>query len=135
MSGIFLDSNVLIYAVLPTDARSATAQGLLAAGGTISVQVLNEFASVAKRKLQRSWPEIVQALADIRLLCPTPLPLTAATHGAALGLADRHGFSFYDALIVASALEGGCTTLLTEDMQDGLVVAGRLTLRNPFKPG
>ncbi len=135
MSGAFLDSNVLVYAVLPADARSVTAQGLLAAGGTISVQVLNEFAHVARRKLQRSWPEITQALTDIRLLCPPPLALTAATHGTALTLADRHGFSFYDALIVASALEGRCTTLLTEDMQDGLVVAGRLTLHNPFKPG
>ncbi len=129
----FLDSNILVYAALQPDWRSETAREMMAAGGVISVQVLNEFANVAWRKLRRSWPEIRQALADIRLLFPPPLPLTAATHEAALAMAARHGFSFYDALIVASALEAGCTTLLSEDMQDGLVVEGRLTLRNPFR--
>ena len=87
----FLDSDILVYAALQPDWRSETARELLAAGGVISVQVLNEFANVARRKLRRPWPEIRQALADIRLLCPPPLPLTAATHEAALAMAVRHG--------------------------------------------
>ncbi len=130
----FLDSDILVYAALQPDWRSETARELLAAGGVISVQVLNEFANVARRKLRRPWPEMIRrALADLRLLCPPPLPLTAATHEAALAMAVRHGFSFYDALIVASALEAGCTTLLSEDMRDNLVIGERLTLRNPFR--
>ena len=98
----------------------------------ISVQVLNEFASVARRKLKFSWLEITTALAALRELCAAPVPLTVATHDAAAALAARYGFAFYDAVIVASALEAGCTTLMSEDMQDGLVVEARLTVRNPF---
>ena len=134
MSGtVFLDSTVLIYAALQPDPRSKVAQDLLAQGGRISVQVLNEFANVARRKLRRPWPEVARALADIRALCPAPLPLTVATHEAALVLAARYGFAFYDALIIASALEAGCPSLLSEDMQDGQVIEERLTIRNPFR--
>ncbi len=132
--GAFLDTNLLVYAALQPDARSDRARALLAAGGVISVQVLNEFANVARRKLRRPWPEVKQALADIRSLCPPPLPITLATHEAALGIADRFGYRFYDGLIIASALEARCATLLSEDMQDGQVVEGKLTIRNPFLP-
>jgi predicted nucleic acid-binding protein len=78
---------------------------------------------------------VTDALASIRACCPPPRPLTLATHEAALGLAERHGFQVYDALIVAAALEAGCGTLFSEDMQDGRVVEGRLTIRNPFAAG
>lgn len=131
--GAFLDTNLLVYAALQPDARSDRARALLAEGGTISVQVLNEFADVARRKLNRPWPEVRQALADVRALCPPPLPITLATHEAALGIAARLGYRFHDSLIIASALEAGCATLLSENMQDGQVVEGRLTIRDPFR--
>lgn len=130
----FLDTNVLLYAALQQDARSEAARGLLAQGGVISVQVLNEFVAVARRKLRYPWPEIRQALAAIRTLCRPPRPLDLATHEAALALAERYGFSLYDALIVAAALEAGCATLLSEDLQHGQMIDGRLTIRNPFRP-
>lgn len=133
MSGAFLDSNVLLYTLSTNDPRQTTAIRVVAQGGTISVQVLNEFASVAYRKLKLSWPEVERALAAVRALCPPPRPLTLATHEAAVALASRHGLAFYDALIVASALEAGCATLLSEDMQDGRVIEGRLTIRDPFR--
>ncbi|MBN9561726.1 MAG: PIN domain-containing protein [Alphaproteobacteria bacterium] len=133
MSGkAFFDTNVLVYATAEHDARWPMATALLAGGGAISTQVLNEFASVARRKLKWSWPEIRDGLAGFQILCPNPLPLTVATHDAALVIAERDGVAFYDALIVASALEAGCSTLFTEDMQDGRRIAGRLTIRNPF---
>jgi len=128
----FLDTNVLLYAALQPDGRSDAARAVLARGGVVSVQVLNEFAAVARRKLRRPWPEVRQALAAIRALCRPPLALTLDTHDAALGIAERHGFQLWDALIIASALEAGCATLLSEDLQDGQVVEGRLTIRNPF---
>ena len=132
---VFLDTNILVYAALQPDPRSDTARGLLAQRGMISVQVLNEFAHVANRKLRRSWPEIVRALGAIRVLCPPPLPITAVTHEAALAIAGRTGYAIYDALIIASALEAGCATLLSEDLQDGQLIDGRLTVRNPFGKG
>jgi predicted nucleic acid-binding protein len=131
--GAFFDTNLLVYAALQPDPRSDRARDLLARGGVVSVQVLNEFANVARRKLGRPWPEVKQALADIRALCPPPLPLTVATHEAALGVAERLGYRLYDSLIMASALEAGCATLYSEDMQDGQVVEGRLTIRDPFR--
>ena len=129
----FFDTNLLVCAALRPDARSDRARSLLVEGGVVSVQVLDEFANVARRKLRRPWPEVRQALADIRALCRPPLPITLATHEAALGIADRLGYRFYDSLVIASALEAGCATLLSEDLRDGQVVEGRLTLRDPFR--
>lgn len=128
----FLDTNILVYAAVPGDWRHPVASGLLTGGGAVSVQVLNEFASVGSRKLKWPWPRISAALAEFRVLLPSPLPLTAATHETALTLAQQDSLAFHDALIVASALGAGCATLLTEDMQDGRVIAGRLRIRNPF---
>jgi predicted nucleic acid-binding protein len=133
MSGrAFFDTNVLVYAIGQHDARTPTAEALLSRGGLISVQVLNELAAVAHRKLRMSWPEVTEALAAIRILCPSPIPITAETHDAALRLAGQHGFHIYDALIVAAALEADCAMLYTEDLQSGQVIDGRLTMHNPF---
>jgi predicted nucleic acid-binding protein len=128
----FLDTNVLVYATVTDDPRAAIAMALLEQGGTISVQVLNEFTNTAIRKLKRSWSDVTAALAAFRLLLPSLLPITVAMHEAALEMAQRDRVSFYDALIVAAALEAGCSTLLSEDMQHGRVIDGRLTIQNPF---
>ena len=135
MAGEFLDSNVLVYA-FTDDARAATAQALLDRGCTISVQGLNEFVNVARRKLGHSWDEIRAALAVIRDLCPIVVPIGLDTHEAALRLAERYGFAMFDALMVATASKAGCTTLWSEDMQDGMLIDGKLRIVNPFRaPG
>jgi predicted nucleic acid-binding protein len=72
------------------------------------------------------------ALADIRILCPAPVPTTVAVHESALTLAARLGFNFYDALIVAAALDAKCNLLYSEDLHDGQVIEERLAIRNPF---
>ena len=128
----FLDTNILIYA-FTADPRVAAAQDLLARGCTISVQGLNEFANVARRKLGMSWDEVRDALAAIRTLCPTILPIDLYTHAAALGIAERHGYAFFDAMVVAAALQCGSTTLWSEDMQHGMMIDGRLRIANPFR--
>jgi predicted nucleic acid-binding protein len=104
---------------------------LLEAGGTISVQVLNEFVAVARRKLKLDWRQIASLIAVARRICGPAVPLTQETHDHARQIAERYRLSFYDALIVATALSAGCTTLWSEDMQDGLAIEG-LTIRNPF---
>ncbi len=129
---VFFDTNVLVYTIGQHDDRTPVADALLSGGGVISVQVLNELAAVARKKLGMSWPDVTEALDAIKVLCPAPLPITTDTHDAALRLASQYGFHIYDALIVSSALEAGCDTLFTEDMQSGQVIDGRLTLRNPF---
>ncbi|HEY2544540.1 MAG TPA: PIN domain-containing protein [Candidatus Acidoferrum sp.] len=128
----FLDTNVLIYAVAKGDPRSAQAEHLLASGGILSVQILNEFVSVARRKILMPWSDVLEALDAFRVLCPSPLPITVEMHEAALKIAEQHGYNIYDALVVAAALEAGCATLYSEDLQDGQTIDGRITVRNPF---
>jgi predicted nucleic acid-binding protein len=128
----FLDTNVLIYAFVKDDARQEIARKLLADGGAIGVQTLNEFVAVAKGKLHMSWEEVMAALAIIRVLCTLTVPLTLKTHEAAVRIAARHGYRIYDSLIIAAALEAGCNVLYSEDMRDGHVLQG-LAIRNPFR--
>jgi predicted nucleic acid-binding protein len=134
MSGkVFFDTNVLIYAMALGDPRRDRAQQLLAHGGMVSVQVLNEFAAVARRKMRMPWEDVVEALHTIRVLCPSPAPITLDMHEAALKIAQQYGFGIYDALVASSALAAKCTILYSEDIQDGQVIDHRLTIRNPFK--
>jgi len=129
---VFFDTNVLIYAVAHDDPRSTQAEELLAAGGILSVQILNEFASVARQKILMSWSDVTEALDAFQVLCPSPLPITMEMHEAALKIAEKHGYNIYDALVVSAALEAGCTTLYSKDLHDGQTIDGQLTIRNPF---
>ncbi|CAG1770529.1 hypothetical protein BAC2_01114 [uncultured bacterium] len=113
---LFFDTNVLLYLLSADVAKADRAESLIAGGGVISVQVLNEFASVAVRKHALSYAEIRDALEPIRTVCKL-VPLTAETHELGLRLAERYGFSVYDAMIVAAALLAGCGTLYSEDMR------------------
>ncbi|HYK35999.1 PIN domain-containing protein [Alloacidobacterium sp.] len=127
----FFDTTVLIYAISEGDRRAEIAEKLLIRGGFISVQVLNEFVAVARRKLKMQWKQITEGLDAIRSLCGKPTPLTIRTHQAALAIAAKYGYQIYDALILAAAVEAKCDTLYSEDMQDGQKIGG-LTIRNPF---
>jgi predicted nucleic acid-binding protein len=127
----FFDTNVLIYAFAAGDKRSARAEALLAEGGVIGVQVLNEFTNVTRRKLRWEWPEVEAALAIILELTGAVRPLTAEIHSEAVKLARDNTLSFYDALIVAAAADAGCRVLLTEDLQHGRKFGG-VTIQDPF---
>jgi len=130
MRSVFFDTNVVLY-LLSADAHKAdVAEALLARGGVVSVQVLNEATSVCRRKLKLPWPE-VHGLLDAVKACCTVVPLSLAAHERALQLAERFQLSLYDALICASAQEVDAEVLYTEDLQDGLVLGG-LQVRNPF---
>ncbi len=127
----FFDTNVLLYLLSGDAVKADRAEAVLARGGTISVQVLNEFAAVAARKLGLSYSEIREVLEPVRAVCAV-VPVTLETHDLGLQIAERYGFSLYDALIVAAALLAGCATLYSEDLQDGQTIDGRLVVRNPF---
>jgi predicted nucleic acid-binding protein len=133
IASVFFDTNIFVYAVVQDDLRSQKAEELIAEGGTVSVQVLNEFADVVRRKARMPWDEVRFAMENIKALCPDPLPITLDTHEEALTIAEKYGYRIYDALIVASALEARCAVLYSEDMQDGQVIDHRLTIRNPFR--
>jgi predicted nucleic acid-binding protein len=129
---VFFDTNVLIYALAKDDPRTARAQELLDAGGLISVQILNEFASVARRKMLFSWREVEEALTAIRDLCPDPLPITIEIHQQAVYVAQKYEYGVYDALVIAAAMSAHCTVLYSEDFPGGQMIERVLRIRNPF---
>ena len=126
----FFDTNVLLYLLSKDAAKADRAEALLASGGVVSIQVLNEFASVASRKLAMTIPEIREILSTIQGVCIVK-PLDIETHKRGLELAERYGFSIYDGMIVAAAVRAECTILYTEDLQQGQMIA-KLQIRNPF---
>lgn len=127
----FIDTNILVYSVATNDRRFVAAREVLSAGGTISVQVLNEFANVLSRKVRWDWPRIGEQIEQFKIIFDDIVPLTFEMHASALRIAERYKIAFYDALLIAAAIAGKCDTLLTEDMQHGAVIEG-ITIRNPF---
>jgi predicted nucleic acid-binding protein len=128
----FFDTSVLLY-LLSGDYRKADrVEQLLSDRGTISVQVLNEFAAVALRKLRMQLGDIREILNTVRAVCQVEA-VTVATHDRGLAVNERYGFSLYESLIVSSALMAGSQVLYSEDLQDGQVIDGQLRVSNPFR--
>ncbi len=132
MPASFFDTNILVYLASGDAAKADRAEASIAAGGAISVQVLNELANVARRKMQMSWAETRAFLSMLRGLLAVH-PVTLETHETGLELAERYGLSTYDAIIAASALHAGCDTLWSEDMQHGMTLREGLRIVNPFR--
>jgi predicted nucleic acid-binding protein len=130
-SDAFFDTNVLLYLLSEEVAKADRVEELLKAGGIISVQVLNEFAAVAVRKLAMRVAEIKEILAIIRAVCSVH-PLDVETHELGLELAERYRYSIYDSMIIASALRAGCLTVFSEDFQHGQKI-DRLMIVDPFR--
>jgi len=132
MPGSFFDTNVLVYLASGEPAKADRAEAIVGDGGTISVQVLNELADVARRKMRLSWAETHALLSMLRGLLDVH-PITVEIHETGLALAERYNLSTYDAMIAASALLAECDTLWSEDMQDGMTIEKRLLIANPFR--
>ena len=131
MAGRFIDTNIVIYLTSGDAVKANRAEEIIVEGSTVSVQVLNEVANVARRKMRLGWPEtrqildLLSALVDVRTL-------TTEVHDVGVDLAERYDLSIYDAMIMASALEADCDLLYSEDMQHGMRINDRLTIVNPF---
>jgi predicted nucleic acid-binding protein len=132
MPGNFFDTNILLYLASGEPAKADRAQAILSEGGDISVQVLNEVATVARRKMRMTWQDTHEFLLTLRALL-TVHDVTIETHESGLALAERYTLSIYDAMIAASAIEAGCDILWSEDMQHGMVLAKGLRIVNPFR--
>ena len=131
MPGSFLDSNIVLYLASEDPPKADRAQELVAEGGTISVHVLNEIGNISRRKMGLSWAETRYFLLMIRGLLKVE-PITIEIHDVGISLAERYRLSVYDSMIVSAALSAECDTLLSEDLQDGLLINGRLRVLNPF---
>lgn len=132
MPDSFFDSNVLLYVAGSDATKAARAETLIADGGMISVQVLNEITNVARRKMQLDWHDLHVPLDSFKSLLDV-VALTVEIHAFGLAIAERYKLSTYDAMIAAAAFDAGCSTLWSEDMQDGFLIEDRLRIRNPFR--
>ena len=128
----FVDTNVIVYQYTH-DERGITSEALFEQFDIcISVQVLNEFTDVARKKLKFSWAKIDDAVDAVSEASALIVSLTIAEHHKARELSAKYQLSIYGACIIACALKAGCDTLFSEDMHDGMVIENRLTIRNPF---
>ena len=98
----------------------------------LSVQVLNEYVSTARRKFRRDWEQIASDLELLRQTVDDIRPVDDDANREAVRIAGRYKISIYDAVLIAVALANGATTLYSEDMHHGLVIDGKLTIINPF---
>jgi predicted nucleic acid-binding protein len=130
MAKPFIDSNVVLYLFSSDTVKADRAESLLQSGGLISVQVLNEVASVCLRKLKMTWEDIDTVLETLKSTCEV-LPVTLAAHEKAVGLAKRFQISLYDANIVATAILCGADKLFSEDLHKGMSMES-VTVVNPF---
>ena len=134
----FLDSNVIVYAMAPSDpfkfkaARDILGTAVESRRGVISAQVLGETFDTLTRKVSNPLSREA-ALASLRTLaCLRVVPLTGDLVFRAIELQGEHQLSYWDALIVAAAEGADCATLWSEDLSDGRVY-GTVTVRNPFR--
>ncbi len=127
----FFDTSVLLYLLSGDAAKADRVETLLSARGAVSVQVLNEFAVVALRKLKMPLNEIREILDTIRAVCAVE-PITVETHDRGLAVFERYGFSLYDSMLVAAALIAGAKIIYSEDLQHGQVIDNQLRVINPF---
>ncbi len=130
----FVDTNILVYSLLAEQApaKHAIAVSLLAEGGfLISTQVVNEMASVLRSKAKISERELLRIVEDLFSLFDV-VESNSDDILTAFDLRARYNFSYWDSLMVATALRSGADDFLTEDLQDGLVIDDPLMIRNPF---
>lgn len=127
---VFFDTNVVLYLLSADAVLAARSEKLLASGGVVSVQVLNEVASVTSKKLRMTWFEIGEVLAGVRAACDV-VPLTEEAHTLGLAIAESHKLSVYDAMIWSAATLADCSILYSQDMQHGMKIRNTL-LQNPF---
>ena len=131
---VFLDTNILIYMYAKDDEnKRKVAQQVLDDNICLtSIQVLNEISNVLSKKFLLSTMQILSILDNIEMVCDDALPVQRETINTALRIKDRYGFSFFDCLMLASAIEGNCHVIFTEDMSDGQIINETLKIVNPF---
>jgi predicted nucleic acid-binding protein len=127
----FFDTNVLVYSLDPDLDKASIALSKIREGGFVSTQVLNEFISIARRKLKVKWPEVRQALANFESTLTTNA-VSIEAQKRAVDIAETTGFNIYDALHLACAEEASCSFFVSEDLSHGQRVGG-VTVLNPFR--
>ena len=130
----FIDTNVLIYCHSDIDQKKQdVARSIINEDNIyISIQVLNEFINAFYKKFKTDWDTVIQITGEAEENLLVHINDTS-TINIACQIAKKYQYSYYDSQIIAAALQCGCKTLYSEDMQDGQVIENSLTIINPFK--
>jgi predicted nucleic acid-binding protein len=135
----FLDTNIFVYGLLSSEplkkqrALQLIETALGSHQGCISYQVMQEFANVSTRKFaQRFTAEQCSQFIDAAMQPLNRVASSAELLHSALQLQSQTAYGFYDSLVIASALQAGCDTLYTEDLQHHQLINGSLRVVNPF---
>jgi len=131
---VFIDTNIVVYSLGENSLKAHQAAPLFVGLPTISTQVVSETANVAAKRLGLKAVELRKLITVLESMCKVEIVSLSTIHKA-LDVHDRYRFSWYDSLIIASALESGCKILYTEDMQHGQIIEGALMIQNPFLAG
>jgi len=131
---VFLDTNILIYLYSESELekREVAYQILNGRYCVTSLQAFNEASNVWFKKFGWDGAKINKYLDNIEMVCDEILMIGRGTITTALFLKDQYGYSYYDCLMLASALESNCDAIITEDMNSGQVISSRLRIENPF---
>ncbi len=130
-ANFFVDSNIAIYALDTDSAKGQIATRLLRDRPSLSTQVIMETVNVLIRKLAFTKHDALEH-AKFLLFNSDTTVILRSTLLRAFDIAERYEYSHWDSLIIASAIESGCTILYSEDLRDGQIIEGSLTIRNPF---
>lgn len=128
---VFIDTNIIIYSLGKNSTKAHIVAPLFLDRPCISTQVLSETVNVTTKRLGLATSDVRQLIKTLHEVCHVEL-ITMSTIEVALNIQDRYKFSWYDSLIISSALDAGCNTLYSEDMQHGQLIEGRLKIVNPF---
>lgn len=128
---VFIDTNIIIYSLGKNSTKAHIVAPLFLDRPCISTQVLSETVNVTTKRLGLVTSDVRQLIKTLHEVCHVEL-ITMSTIEVALNIQDRYKFSWYDSLIISSALDAGCHTLYSEDMQHGQLIEGRLKIVNPF---
>ena len=131
---VFLDTNIFIYTQSFDEPRkrSISLNALDCYECCVSTQIFNEICNVMTKKLKMKTDEVKEIITAINAKCN----VTSVDYGTvkkALDLKDRYGYSYYDSLVLASALESGCQKIFTEDMSNGQIIESVLQIVDVFQ--
>jgi len=132
---VFIDTNILIYAYSVDEPEKQAIVSRIRSdhreSAIISIQVLSEISNTLFKKFKKTALDVENVVLELTRSFRV-VDFTIDTQLMAIRLKDQYCLQFYDALILATALENDCSTVISEDMQNGLVIQNQLTIRNPF---
>ena len=131
---VFLDTNIFVYTQSSVEPRkrSISLNVMEQYDCYVSTQIFNEICNVMIKKLKMRTNDVKQLITAVNAKCSVVI-VGYDTVQKALDLKERYGYSYYDSLVLTSALESNCQKIFTEDMRNGQIIENTLQIVNIFQ--